>query len=77
MAVWGVSGWEIMVPQQHRLISISPGAAPLVVAHQLGLFAAGLPVFGLLASEIAHRFGRPVRPGTHRCLSPGRRRGPR
>ena len=31
----------------------------LVGAHQLGLLAAGLLVLGLLASEIAHRFGRP------------------
>lgn len=32
VAVWGVSGWAILVPQQYRLIATSPGSAPLVIA---------------------------------------------
>lgn len=109
MAAWGVSGWAIVVPQQHRLISISPGSAPLVVAlnssalylgvalsgpigaagiglvgaHRLGLLAAGLLVLGLLASEVAHRFGRPGKakdapmpePGTASRVTAGARGG--
>ncbi|KAA2253571.1 MFS transporter [Solihabitans fulvus] len=36
--VWGLCGWGVLVPQQHRLISISPASAPLVIA----LNAAGI-----------------------------------
>jgi predicted MFS family arabinose efflux permease len=87
IAVSGVSGWAIMVPQQHRLIALSPGSAPLVIAlnasalylgvalsgpigaagiglvgaHQLGFLTTGFLLLGLLASEVAHRFGRPGR----------------
>lgn len=32
VAVWGMSGWAILVPQQYRLIATSPGSAPLVIA---------------------------------------------
>lgn len=40
MIVWGVCGWGLLVPQQHRLISLSPGSAPLL----LGLNSAALYV---------------------------------
>jgi predicted MFS family arabinose efflux permease len=40
MVVWGVAGWGLLVPQQHRLISMSPGSAPLL----LGLNSAALYV---------------------------------
>lgn len=36
--VWGVCAWGLLVPQQHRLISLSPGSAPLL----LGLNSAAL-----------------------------------
>ena len=101
IAVSGVSGWAIMVPQQHRLIALSPGSAPLVIAlnasalylgvalsgpigaagiglvgaHQLGFLTTGFLLLGLLASEVAHRFGRPGRlssstlgPSSAHCL---------
>ena len=32
IAVWGICGWGMLVPQQHRLIQISPQAAPLTIA---------------------------------------------
>jgi predicted MFS family arabinose efflux permease len=47
MVVWGVAGWGLLVPQQHRLISMSPGSAPLL----LGLNSAALYV-GVSAAGI-------------------------
>lgn len=38
LVVWGLCGWGMLVPQQHRLISITPAAAPLL----LGLNSAAL-----------------------------------
>jgi predicted MFS family arabinose efflux permease len=45
--VWGVCGWGLLVPQQHRLISLSPGSAPLLLglnsaALYIGVSAAGV-----------------------------------
>jgi MFS transporter, DHA1 family, inner membrane transport protein len=47
MVVWALSGWGLIVPQQHRLISLSPGSAPLL----LGLNSAALYV-GVSASGV-------------------------
>jgi MFS transporter, DHA1 family, inner membrane transport protein len=38
--VWGLCGWGLLVPQQHRLIAIAPAAAPVL----LGLNAAAMYV---------------------------------
>jgi DHA1 family inner membrane transport protein len=32
MIVWGVVGWGVIVPQQHRLVTIAPEQAPLLLA---------------------------------------------
>lgn len=40
LVVWGLCGWGLFVPQQHRLISIRPESAPLL----LGLNSAALYV---------------------------------
>lgn len=32
LAVWGVCGWGCVVSQQHRLVGIAPGRAPVVLA---------------------------------------------
>lgn len=45
--VWGLTGWGLLVPQQHRLITLSPGSAPLL----LGLNSAALYV-GVAASGV-------------------------
>ena len=34
IVLWGACGWGTVVPQQHRLVSIAPAIAPVV----LGLF---------------------------------------
>jgi DHA1 family inner membrane transport protein len=38
LVVWGLCGWGLLVPQQHRLIGIDPASAPLL----LGLNSAAL-----------------------------------
>ena len=47
MVIWGLCAWGLIVPQQHRLISLSPAAAPLL----LGLNSAALYV-GVSASGV-------------------------
>jgi predicted MFS family arabinose efflux permease len=32
MAVWGLCGWGVIVPQQHRLVQVEPKMAPLLLA---------------------------------------------
>jgi MFS transporter, DHA1 family, inner membrane transport protein len=32
LIVWGICGWGLIVPQQHRLVELAPNAAPLVLA---------------------------------------------
>ena len=48
LVVWGLCGWGLLVPQQHRLIGITPTAAPLL----LGLHSAAIYV-GVSMSGIA------------------------
>lgn len=45
--VWGGCGWAVMVPQQHRLVTVAPAIAPLLLglnnsAISLGTTAAGV-----------------------------------
>ncbi|MER5846334.1 MFS transporter [Streptomyces sp. NPDC002012] len=47
-AVWGVTGGVIVVPQQHRLIALSPAAAPVL----LGLNASALYIGVALGSGL-------------------------
>ncbi|WP_083615304.1 MFS transporter [Paraburkholderia sp. SOS3] len=32
LIIWGICGWGLLVPQQHRLVEQAPNAAPLVLA---------------------------------------------
>lgn len=50
--VWGCAGWALLVPQQHRLISIAPAMAPLL----LGLNSAGI-YLGVSMSGVIGAFG--------------------
>ncbi|MFD9601181.1 MFS transporter [Streptomyces sp. NPDC059970] len=58
-AVWGVTGGVIVVPQQHRLIALSPAAAPVLLglnasALYIGVALGGLAQewFGLAPAEL-------------------------
>jgi predicted MFS family arabinose efflux permease len=47
IVIWGLCGWGLLVPQQHRLIGIAPKMAPLL----MGLNSAAL-YFGVSASGL-------------------------
>jgi len=62
IAVWGGCGWGILVPQQHRLVSLAPALAPIVVGLNtsgtyLGVTTAG--VVGALGIKVlgGHQLG--------------------
>jgi predicted MFS family arabinose efflux permease len=47
IAVWGGCGWGLLVPQQHRLVTMAPSIAPVLLglntaATYIGVSAAGL-----------------------------------
>lgn len=48
LVVWGVCGWGLVVPQQHRLISITPTAAPLLLGLNSAAIYVGVSMSGLL-----------------------------
>jgi MFS transporter, DHA1 family, inner membrane transport protein len=48
IVVWGICGWGLLVPQQHRLIGLSPTSAPVL----LGLNAAAMYT-GISAAAVA------------------------
>lgn len=53
-AVWGVSVGVIVVPQQHRLIALSPAAAPVLLGLNSSALYVGMALgggFGGLAQE--------------------------
>jgi predicted MFS family arabinose efflux permease len=48
LVVWGVSGWGLIVPQQHRLISITPAASPLLLGLNSAALYVGVSMSGLV-----------------------------
>jgi DHA1 family inner membrane transport protein len=48
LVVWGVCGWGLLVPQQHRLISITPAAAPLLLGLNSAAVYVGVSMSGLV-----------------------------
>ena len=48
LIVWGVIGWGLLVPQQHRLVGLAPQAAPLVLALNNTATYAGVACSGVL-----------------------------
>jgi len=62
LIIWGAVGWGLLAPQQHRLVTVAPHSAPVVLGLNtsftyLGITTAGvigalgIPMFG------AHRLG--------------------
>ncbi len=60
IAVWGACGWGILVPQQHRLVTLAPAIAPVLI----GLNTAGT-YFGVTAAGVIGAAAIPV-VGGHR-----------
>lgn len=48
LIVWGLFGWGMLVPQQHRLISITPAAAPLLLGLNSAAIYIGVSMSGLV-----------------------------
>ncbi len=52
LGVWGVCGWGLLVPQQHRLVKIAPHVAPLLLALNNTATYAGLACSGLIGGIV-------------------------
>ncbi|MFL6709659.1 MAG: MFS transporter [Massilia sp.] len=50
IVVWGVCGWGLLVPQQHRLISLAPAAAPLLLGLNSAFLYVGVSTAGVLGA---------------------------
>lgn len=48
--VWGLCGWGLLVPQQHRLISLAPSAAPLLMGLNSAALYVGVSTAGVLGA---------------------------
>jgi predicted MFS family arabinose efflux permease len=48
LAIWGLVGWGLLVPQQHRLVKIAPQVAPLVLALNNTATYGGLACSGVI-----------------------------
>jgi predicted MFS family arabinose efflux permease len=52
LVVWGLCGWGVIVPQQHRLVKIDPRAAPLLLALNNTATYGGLACSSLLGGVV-------------------------
>jgi multidrug resistance protein len=48
LVVWGMCGWALIVPQQHRLIGITPPAAPLLMGLNATALNIGVSLSGIV-----------------------------
>jgi predicted MFS family arabinose efflux permease len=54
LIIWGLAGWGILVPQQHRLIGVAPARAPLVIALNAAAIYIGVSLSGALGAVVLH-----------------------
>jgi predicted MFS family arabinose efflux permease len=52
LAIWGLCGWGLLVPQQHRLVKIAPQVAPLVLALNNTATYGGLSCSGVIGGLV-------------------------
>ncbi|WP_116380760.1 MFS transporter [Cupriavidus taiwanensis] len=52
LVVWGLCGWGLIVPQQHRLVELSPQVAPLLLALNNTATYLGLACSGVLGGLV-------------------------
>jgi predicted MFS family arabinose efflux permease len=50
LVIWGLCGWGLVVPQQARLISIAPAAAPLLMGLNSASLYVGVSIAGVLGA---------------------------
>jgi predicted MFS family arabinose efflux permease len=58
IVIWGICAWGLVVPQQHRLISVSPGAAPLLLGLNSAALYVGVSVAGVIGAAGVTLFDR-------------------
>lgn len=52
LTIWGLIGWGLIVPQQHRLVKIAPQTAPLLLALNNTATYGGLACSGVLGGVV-------------------------
>jgi len=58
LVVWGLCSWGLLVPQQHRLISITPDATPLLLGLNSAALYVGVSMSGLIGGAAISWFDR-------------------
>ncbi|HEX7913726.1 MAG TPA: MFS transporter [Paraburkholderia sp.] len=58
LVVWGMCGWGLLVPQQHRLISIAPVAAPVLLGLNSTAIYTGVSMSGVIGGAVITWFDR-------------------
>ena len=58
IVVWGLCGWGLIVPQQHRLISLAPASAPLLLGLNSAALYVGVSAAGLIGAASISLFDR-------------------
>jgi MFS transporter, DHA1 family, inner membrane transport protein len=57
MVIWGIAGWGLLPPQQHRLVEMSPNAPNLVISLNSSAVYAGIAVGSSLGGFLVGRTG--------------------
>lgn len=57
LVIWGICGWGLIVPQQHRLVQLSPQVAPLLLALNNTATYLGLAGSGVLGAIVLRSTG--------------------
>jgi predicted MFS family arabinose efflux permease len=57
IAVWGAAGWGILVPQQHRLVTLAPSIAPVVLGLNTSSTYVGVTTAGIVGATSLDALG--------------------
>ncbi|HEX2544713.1 MAG TPA: MFS transporter [Ramlibacter sp.] len=57
VVVWGICGWGLHVPQQHRLIGLAPASAPVLLGLNTAAMYTGISVAAVTGGAVLARFG--------------------
>lgn len=55
--IWGIAGWGLVVGQQHRLISVMPASAPLLLGLSTASIYLGSSASGLIGAAVISSLG--------------------
>lgn len=55
--VWGGAGWGLLVPQQHRMVSLNPGIAPILLGLNTAGTFIGVTIAGVIGALGLHAVG--------------------